>query len=477
MARNTTKNFKAASRYMHATRFGFNGAPLVSPAPPYGQNPAGEIDQNIDHDFDNNKSLTWADTTDTISTQALKVNNFNRLEIDREVHLGARLPITWSMVANAGMLTQSFYIADGSYTVTGAEFTFGTAGTDAGGLTVTVTKDSNALLQAPGTGALINATGTSFNAQGTINTVQYATLAPVDGAGNIPQALKLVAGDRLSVVFTGVITSLANVVLTVYLAPGQMEAPAVYTMNANASLATQAFYLANRDQMITGVNIVWSAAATNAGTVTIGVTHETGTTAPGSGTAIFTAISAKTAASTTNSPTLTTTASALYMNAGDRLSVVFTGTLTALAGVVVVVYTQAMVRQGSSATVTGAAPGYIGQIEVTYEMAANGSIATQEFFIADRDYQVIDASLIWSTAGSGTGDLQIDKGTTAAGSGSTIATGTIAVTGTANTATVETLLVSRRRLLLSQGDRLCFVPGGTLGALAGVVAQVSLWPV
>lgn len=450
MARSTFKNFQSAVRSMYAQRFAFSEA------------------QGYDHDYDNAKSLTWSDAADTTSIGALVVDANSRIHLDHQVMLGVRQPMTFNLKANASLGTQAFFIADRAMVISGVEYTHSTAGSDAGAVSAQIFHDSGT--QAPGTGVAI--TTAVFNCKSVANTVQVGTLLAVDGNGNPNTGITLAAGDRLSIVFTGTLTALAGVVVSVYSYAGFKEGTAQYVMNA--SPANAGFFLANRDALITGVKMIWSTAGTDAGAVTIDVTHETGTTAPAGGTSILTAAqSAKTAANTVASPALTGTASALSMAAGDRLSVKFTGTLTALAGVVVVVYFQC-------ATLTPTTVGYYGQNDINFNLAANSALGTQEFFVSDRDYEVVDASIIWSTAGTDggavTADFQVDKLTTAPGSGTSVASATVSAKGTANTTNVFTMSTSRRNRLLSQGDRLCIVLTGTLTSLAGVDATVSLVP-
>lgn len=453
MARQTDKSFQAATRYMFANRFGLT---------PGFEN---------DHDFDNNKALTWADSTDTISVPVIALDSDSVLTLDHGRSKGARGVAQFTMNANSGLATQTFFVADRAMIITGIEYVHGTAGTDAGAVTAYVSHETGT--QAPGTG--LSVMSNTFNCKGTINVVQNATINAVDGNGNQPTSVQLAAGDRLSMVFTGTLTTLAGVSVSVYSAPGFKEEVAVFNMNANASLATQGFFVANRDMVVTTANMLWSAAGTDAGAVTIDITHETGTTAPGSGTSILTAaVSAKTTANTVNTPALTGTVAQLKLLAGDRLSVKFTGTLTALAGVVVSVYLQA------SSDVAGTAIPYYGQVEDNFHLAANGSLASQGTFIADRDYEIVDASAIWSTAGTDGGtvtyDFEIAKGTTAVGSGTSISTGAVSVKTTANTVSVLALSTSRRNRILSQGDRINLVLAGTLTSLAGFNATVSLLP-
>lgn len=450
MARNTYKTFQGAVRYMFANRFGVVLGPQT------------------DHDFDNDKALTWSDAADTTSISAMAVDTDGVLRLNRGCFLGSRDINTFYLNANAGLATQTFFIADKAMLITGIEYVHGTAGSSGSAVTAAIFHDTGT--QAPGTGNSVQV-GT-FNCKGTAAVVQTAALLAVNGDGSQAAGLTLNPGDRLSVVFTGTLTSLAGVAISVFSAPGAKEEIATYNVNANATLATQTIFLANRDMYINQVNMIWSAAGTDAGAVTIDVTVETGTTAAGSGTSCLTAAqSAKTTANTVVTVPLSATATALYVAAGSRISVKFTGTLTALAGVVVCVSLQGTVND--LATVP-----YYGQVDANFSLLANGTQATQAFFIADRDYEAVDASVVWGTAnGGGTLDITIDKGTTASGAGAntSILSGTIATTTTANTVNVGTMNVSRRRRLLSQGDRLSVLLT-TVGALAGTSVTVSLLP-
>jgi hypothetical protein len=443
MSRNTNKNINAATRAPFAKRFSVLNA-----------NPAA-----VDHDFDNAYPLTWSDSADLTSIEGIQVDSDGRIRIDQAARLGARELMQFNLSANGSLATQAFFIADRAMVVTGISEVHATAGSDAGSVTMQITHDTGT--QAPGAGAVVQSN--SFNLKGTANTVQSAALLSPTGTGSPATGLLLAAGDRLSAVFTGTLTALAGVVVTVAAAPGCKEQPAVYAMNANGSLATQSFFLANRDLQVVGVNMIWSAAGTDAGAVTIDVTKDTSTNVPGAGTSVLSAaVSAKTTANTVNSAALAASAATLQLAAGDRLAVKLTGTLTALAGVVVVVYF---------------APIY-DRVEVAFTMNANSGQATQAFFIADRDYEVIDFSEVHATAGSDAGavtlDCTIDKGTAAPGAGTTCLAGTCNLKATANTVIIPGVATALRNRLLKAGDRLSVKYTGTLTALAGVTATASL---
>ena len=116
----------------------------------------------------------------------------------------------------------------------------------------------------------------------------------------------------------------------------------MFAMLANGSLADQCFFIADRALTVVSINEVHSVAGNDAGAVNLQVTKDTGTQAPGAGTDLLTnntnaGFNLKGTANTVQNGTLTATAGALDLAAGDRLSVDFAGTLTTLAGVVVTV--------------------------------------------------------------------------------------------------------------------------------------------
>ena len=110
----------------------------------------------------------------------------------------------------------------------------------------------------------------------------------------------------------------------------------MYADDANGDLATQAVFLANRAYKVVAIREVHSALGTDGGAVTLSATKDTGTSAPGAGTGLLTAtFDLKAAINTVQAGSLSATEADLILAAGDRLSVVYGGTLTAVAGVVV----------------------------------------------------------------------------------------------------------------------------------------------
>ena len=113
-----------------------------------------------------------------------------------------------------------------------------------------------------------------------------------------------------------------------------------FGLSANASLADQAVFLADRSYQVVAISEIHATAGTDGGAVNLQVTKDTGTTAPGAGTDLLTnnanaGFNLKGTANTVQAGTLTVTAASLLLAAGDRLSVDFAGVLTTLAGVLV----------------------------------------------------------------------------------------------------------------------------------------------
>ncbi len=118
-----------------------------------------------------------------------------------------------------------------------------------------------------------------------------------------------------------------------------------YRQQPNGELADESFFIAPRACKVIAVKAVHSTAGTDGSAVSLQVTKDTSTDAPGAGTNILTnntnvGFNLKSTANTVQSGTLTATAATLALAAGDRLSVDFAGVLTTLAGVVVTVELQ-----------------------------------------------------------------------------------------------------------------------------------------
>lgn len=128
---------------------------------------------------------------------------------------------------NASLLTVgnvSFPIRD-YYEVVEAAETHTTAGTDGGAVTAVVEKLTGT--QAPNAGANMFKTST-FNMKGAANTVQRLVASQLTGLSVAQRAAQLVSpGDRIGFSFTGTLTTLAGVGVTVVLRPTRPAATQV----------------------------------------------------------------------------------------------------------------------------------------------------------------------------------------------------------------------------------------------------------
>lgn len=123
------------------------------------------------------------------------------------------VPVTFALLANASLADQAFFIADRAYRVKAINEVHSVAGNDAGAVSLQVTKDTGTDAPGAGTNLLTNNSNAGFDMKGTANTVQNGSLSATAAD------LALAAGDRLAVDFAGVLTTLAGVVVTVWLEP------------------------------------------------------------------------------------------------------------------------------------------------------------------------------------------------------------------------------------------------------------------
>ena len=115
--------------------------------------------------------------------------------------------VTFFAAANAELVDTAFFIADRAYTVDRIDEVHGTLGSDGGAVNVMPRKTEGT--EAPASGqALIT---TAFDLKATVETVQNGTLTATSAD------LDLAAGDRLAVDFTGTLTAVAGLVVTVRL--------------------------------------------------------------------------------------------------------------------------------------------------------------------------------------------------------------------------------------------------------------------
>jgi len=108
----------------------------------------------------------------------------------------------------------------------------------------------------------------------------------------------------------------------------------------NANCVTQSIYICTRPLILTSAQYSHAVAGSDAGAVNIQLTKDVPGTAPGAGTTLLinnsnAGFNAKGTANTPISGALVASDASLTFAAGDRISIRFTGTLTALAGVTV----------------------------------------------------------------------------------------------------------------------------------------------
>lgn len=103
---------------------------------------------------------------------------------------------------------------------------------------------------------------------------------------------------------------------------------------------------------------------------------------------------------------------------------------------------------------------------------------TRTLLVATRPMRLKATSVVFSTASS-SGTVQLEKctGTTAPGAGTTLLSGTVSLSGTANTVANGTLIATVASLTFATGDRLGMVIAGTMTNLVGCRLSVALAPV
>ncbi len=153
------------------------------------------------------------------------------------------------------------------------------------------------------------------------------------------------------------------------------------------------------------------------------------------------------------------------MAAGDRLAVKFSATTTGALFALIVTFQPLYIRK-----------------EVTWQLAPNAQQqVAQCFFIADRNYEIIDASCIFDVAAGGAAKLAvtIDKGTTVPGGGSSVQTDNTNAGFDMNATARTTQFMTPASLhlrLLAPGDRLGLKVSGAAQSIADVAVTCSLRP-
>lgn len=457
MARTQSKELTAAIRAPFWKRFGLKST---------AANTTNSLFIGETWAADNTYEHRWRNAADTDDVRALSVDSDNRVYVAESATSAGRKTVTFYMDTNAQIATQVFFIADRAYRIAGISYMSRVISSVAG--TAYVEKLTGTT--APGSGTTVQS-GT-FDLTATAATVVNGTLATTNSGDSDNPTLVLAAGDRLGIVVAGTITSLLGVAITVTLAPGGSARTVLFNVKATADLAftSASFFVANRPYVVTRVDAVYSTASSVAA-LTLTVTKDTSTNAPGAGTALLTtAMAMDGTANTVVNGALSATAATVRLATGDRLSAKFSGaTVTALVGVVLQVTLQEL--SSDRKEVTYALEHVPGATDLV-------GIANTCFFIADRDYEVLDAREYHNVVGSDGSAVTIgvtaDSGTTAPGSGTAVITA-LSLKATARTVQVGALAVLGSRFLLT-GDRLSTVVSGTFTAAEGVVVTVALAP-
>jgi hypothetical protein len=436
----------------------------------------GQVDQT-DQSIGNGYQWSSWDATLTNEVPLIGLDPNNNLRLGEAVVNPVRESTTIHLYPNANMVTQAFFVNPTPRTlaIKGINCILTTVGTVAGA-TASITHEAtvNGTQQAPGTGKVIQTGTFGLSTTATAETLQAGVLASpylrasrgisVTNANPGAGLIVLQPGDSLSIVFAGTLTTLVGLTITLYMTPGSQFHFVSYVAAPAASVQTLSLMTAMRPRTLLYGTLLVSTPETATGTLTLNVTKDASGTAPGAGTAIATALTLK---GTANTPTafVLGTAANLSFNATDSVAVLLAGsaTPTAIAGVLV----------------TLAFAGNMGEVQIDYN-PQNSTVGTnEEFWIADRDYEVLDFSGKWSHVGgtSAVVGITADTGTQTPGAGTILQTDNSSTgfltTGTINVPVFATLVALHSRFLRA-GDRLGTLNGGTLGSLAGFQSSIRL---
>ncbi len=391
----------------------------------------------------------------------------DRILISDEVFTPVRRTLKFNLATAASLVSQHFVIIPAACRIVGISEIHATAESTAATMTAYIEKLTGTT--APGSGTTVMS-GT-FDMKGTAETLQTATMT-TSGTGDSDAAdLQLAAGDRLGIKFSVAGTELAGVAITITVAPAGTGEWVVYNMQANGDLVDQSFYLAQRDVIVTAAYCVVSTKGTNGSAVNVQVTKDVSTNAPGAGTDMLTnntnaGFNLKNTINTVETGALATTAGLTRLAPGNRLSVDFAGTLTAVAGVIVVVVLQPVSTKRK---------------EIIFTLDKVTNMVDQAIFVSDRNYKIVDAAAVWGTAFTTALNVQLtrDKSTDAPGAGTDLlsndSSAGFQIDGTANTPEQATW-ADTRFLYLMAGDRLSLDWNGTPGAGTSFTVNVGLEP-
>jgi hypothetical protein len=236
------------------------------------------------------------------------------------------------MKLNGDLIDQDIFIANRPMKVAKVLCSFTAA--SSGATNIQLEKCTSTTAAGSGTELLTNDTNAGFETDGTAETVQVGALSATAAD------LRLAVKDRLAVDFSGSLTGLSGVVITVLFEPVYDRREVVYSLSKNANLVDQAFFIADRDYEVLAVTCTWGTAASSGNTQ---VVIDTAADAPGAGTDLISDDSnngfatdgtANTVAIGGFKANVVGSPNAVLL-AGDRLSVDYAGT-TNLVDVVIV---------------------------------------------------------------------------------------------------------------------------------------------
>ncbi len=413
--------------------------------------------KGIDYSFDRTYVPTWENPTAGLQP-VLGVG------VDTSAHMtfggGAMVQPLWqsavyTVAANAALVDQVFFIANKTYKVKSISEIHATAGTVAS-ITATIKKVVSA--QSIANGTALHATG--FALDGTANTLQTATLSTT------ADTLTLNAGDALAIDYTGTLTTLAGVCVTVMLQPLDGVPTVDVTYSLSTGFADGQFFVA--DDRYTILSARYRAVTQASTTAVVQLTKDTSTNAPGAGTDLLantsnTGFAVGTGGSNgvPQTASFKTTAGLLDMATGDRLSLDFAGTLTALAGVVVTV---------------SLLPTQAARTEVSYYFVGASVNTDQVIFIADRDYRVVISAGVWGVAAGGASTVQVvkDSGTDAPGAGTDLLLAAFDLNTTAQTVAYDLMAAAPYTTHVKAGDRISVDFANAVQSSTGVLITVGL---
>lgn len=367
------------------------------------------------------------------------------------------VPAVYTFETTAGIVDQVFYIANQKMRVVSITEKHRVLGSSTPTAVVRKCIPGQTITQ--GTTLMVG----SFDLHATAETLQTATLATNQST------LIFQAGDRLAFDITGTTTALAGVLVTVMLQP--LEAPTMditFSWAANAQLTSSnaAFFVANAPYTVSAVRWSHSTPGSSA-TCAIEMTKDTGTDAPGAGTALLTnntntGFNGNATADVPQVGALVTTAGVTTLAIGNRLSLDFNGTLTALAGVVCTVSLTPIANR----------------TEINFYLPSTWAANTdRSFFTVDRDYTAFCSSEVHAVAagGASTAQLTKDSGTDAVGAGVDLLTGADDLNGTANTVDSDLLVTTLGYRNMQAGQRISYDFANAVQSSAGLCVTVSLF--